>query len=421
MYRLFTLFVILLAFTVNSYAQNYAQISVGPNYTQQAFYTIENDAITTLNNETWDIAFSTNLAGAGVLINEAGALSSTAIIRLYLAPTNDFNATIDPITLTDSLYNIETSWEDGAFNSVADSLDPLDFGWGVYNPNTHVVNGSRVFVVQLRDGSWKKIKIESLDSGVFTFKYADLDGAYEQTQSINKSDFANSPLALFSFQSGTAVASPADWDLLFCRYYSSLDAGADDLIQYPVTGVLSGPGVEVAEARDINPYTVDHIPYLDSLESDLDVIGSDWKFFSLSTFMWEIDFDRAYFVKLPDNKLWKLIFLDFEGSSTGTSTIEKVDLGILSSVTEAESNFKEFGVFPNPVQTEIHFSFTLKEAQPDLPIYIINSMGQIVWQQIATTNRGLNVLTFQKPNLPAGVYQLMAGNGSDFLAIKIVL
>ena len=236
----------------------------------------------------------------------------------------------------------------------------------------------------------------------------------KQQLPLIKDDYSDSPFAFFSFGNGAATASPANWDLLFARYYSGLDAGGE-ITQYLVTGVLSGPGIEIAQANNINPITVDYQLYLDSMETRLDVIGHDWKYFDLGEFSWVIDLQRAYFVKQPDQHLWKLVFIDFGGSGNGTSTFVKEDLGLLNSIENPASNFIDFGVFPNPVRDEFTLSFSLKVKRNNLQVYLVNSLGQRVWNKTVDGNAGLNVFNYQAPAVPSGVYQLVVGEGNDLM------
>jgi hypothetical protein len=70
------------------------------------------------------------------------------------------------------------------------------------------------------------------------------------------------------------------FDLFYGRYVASVyDPGLELDVPYNVTGILSGPGVQVAEADGVDPETVDYTDYQDSLRSELDIIGHDWKFF----------------------------------------------------------------------------------------------------------------------------------------------
>ena len=228
-----------------------------------------------------------------------------------------------------SVFSITTTFGgSGAFNHVAED-DPLDFGWGIYNTTTHEVVGVRVFIVRLRNKEWKKLFIESLDNNIYTFKYADLDGSNEVIQTIDKTDYANKNLVFYSIENDMILdLEPEQWDLLFTRYRSPLDAGGGDFINYLLTGVLSAPGVEIAQASAIDPTTVNHLDYADQYSDTIDIIGHDWKWFDLGTFTWVVASDRVYFVKTPESELWKLQFTDFGGSSTGTTSLTKHSLSL---------------------------------------------------------------------------------------------
>lgn len=405
-------------------AQDFVQVAIGASYANQVYYRLSDDATTTLANEAWDLAFTTSPDDAGVFYNEASRSSMAAAapeLRLYLSPTAEFSEDIELFLLTDSLYNDEVGWHNGAFNNPRNESDPDDYGWGAYNAGTQAIEGNRVYALKLRNDTWRKVFIESLANGVYTLKYATLEGASETTVTIDKADFAGSPFALFSFGTGTATASPANWDLLFTRYRSALDPGSGEVVQYEVTGVLSGPGVEVAEARDVDPLTVDYEPYLDSLDSRLDVIGQDWKYFDLGNFTWVLDLNRAFFVKTAGNRLWKVIFYGFEGSSNGRFTFEKTDLGLLSGVEAATGSLSGLTVFPNPAADKMTVAFTLKEGGKPLGLYLVNSLGQVAWQSRVSAAPGLNVLRLQPVGLAAGVYSLILDTGGDMATVKVAI
>jgi len=417
-----TTLITLLAFVsfFSLHAQETVTVSVGASYINQVYYSIDNDDKVTLNNESWDLAFSTGPTDGGIFINEAvkSVISGTVPdLKLYLAPTTDFSDLIIPGNLSDSLYNEEEDWQNGAFNGFKDDLDPSDYGWGFYDSGENEVIGIRVFALKLRDGSWKKIKVESLTGGVYTMRYADLDGANESLVAIDKADYSGSPLAYFSFGTGTTVASPAGWDFLFTRYVAAIDPGGGNITQYPVTGVLSGPGVEVAEAQYVDPATVDYQDYLDSFDTHLDVIGQDWKYFDLNNFQWVIDDQRAFFAKMPNNDLWKLVFTGFSGSGTGTFTFEKTYLGQVSGVEDAQGNFTDIGVFPNPVAEELNIAFSLAESRERIPLSIFNQLGQEVLQTTVSGNAGMNVITLPASQLPGGVYFVRMGEGRDVISL----
>lgn len=418
MKKYFTLTLVL--FSLYAFGQDFIQVSMGEKYANQVYYTLENDNEATLQHTTWDLAFSTAPAGASIAYNEATKLSAPGALKLYLAPTSNFEDTIDPSQLSDSLYNDESNWSLGAFYNAKEQGNQLDFGWGSYNTSSHQIEGKRVFALQLRDGSWKKVFVESLKSGVYTFKYADLNGDNEQTIAIDKSNHEGSSFAYFSFDGDAITSSPAGWDLLFTRYYKPLDAGGQ-IVQYPVTGILTAEGIKVAEVRDVNPSEVNHKDYLDSLRAESEIIGSDWKSFSLSTYTWDIDKNRVYFVKTGDDHLWKLVFSDFEGSSTGTSTFEKTDLGEISAVADVNSNFESFGIYPNPIEEDYTVSFTLKESQSNLRLSIIDFNGREVWSTRSGGTEGLNVLSLTAPKVASGIYTYVIGSGRDKITHRILI
>ena len=133
------------------------QISVGPNYSEQAYYSLSTGAIETVSNESWDIAFSAEgQQDAGVILNESVTFMSTPM-QVFLADTDDWAETINSTNLfvdSVSLHNPDINWTEGAFNTVKDPSSPFDFGWGAYNPQTNIVEGTKIFVIKKRDASF---------------------------------------------------------------------------------------------------------------------------------------------------------------------------------------------------------------------------------------------------------------------------
>lgn len=381
------------------------QGTYGPSYIIQGFYSFENDEMVNVLNTDWDIAFSA--AGAqdgGIHVNEA-VESSGNELELYEAPTDNFNDVISQSNLGARLYNDESGWNHGAFNANNDPGDPDDYGWGYFNQAENAVIGDRVFVLKLRNGGYRKIQVISLDQGIYTFKYANLDGSGEVTKTINKADSGD--IAFFSFAGGGEVVDfiPQHWDLLFIRYSAPLEDGSPEPVNYLVTGVLSGYDVEVAEAKGIDPLAVTFEEYQDSLQSTLDVIGYDWKEFNLQLFQWALDDDLAYFLKTTSGDVWKIIFTSFSGAGSGDFAFEREFVGNVSSSEEQTGAISELGVFPNPLQAETTLAFSLKQAGA-LRLMLSNTLGQRIWHSRLEGNAGFNAFLLPEFPVPAGQYVL---------------
>lgn len=374
-----------------------------PGYTDAVFLRLAQNQQQNLRHTDWDIAFQVNTPqGLGIFINE-GQSSSSNRIRLYEIPNQSFGAALTAADLGDERSNPELDWGTGAFNTGSSPSNPFDLGWGLYNPVSHAVTGHRLYALELRDGSYLQLQIDSLVSGVYYFRYANLDGTNSKQAQIAKSDFPGKTLAYFSFASEQSInAEPADWDLLFTRYETTLDNNGVPY-PYPVLGVLQNSGVEVAVADNIDPNTVDVQDYQNDFRDDsLAIIGYDWKNYDFQA-GWTVDLDRVYFVRSAENQLWKLRFIDFQGSSSGVTTFVRKDLGTLSSVEEAGR--LHFQVYPNPVQEQIDIVFELETAE-DLHLQLIDLQGRVLLEQQRPSQAGLNAWTLQRGDWPAGLYIL---------------
>ncbi|MFZ1749849.1 MAG: HmuY family protein [Saprospiraceae bacterium] len=392
-----------------STGQSFVEMSTGAGYNKQSFVKLSTGAQKQVNNDSWDLAFSAfGFQDAGIFINESAGSTmgqNLPLTELYYAQTTDWSAAIDVEKIKDVTYlNSEASWVYGAFNETRDTLNPFDYGWGKYQPATNRVIGDKVFVMRLRNGEFRKVKIESLTGTTYTFKYAKLDGTGEVTKTLNKlTDNRGQKLIFFSFTTNNTVdVLPATgFDLMYCRYISlAKDPNGTIVQQYNVTGVLTGPGVQTAKATGINPTTVSLNDYKDKFVSKTDAIGYDWK--NLVGTGWVIDATTVYFVKTEDGKIYKLQFIDFEGSATGTAVIQKTDLGVSSS-NEIEG--VETGIFPNPVSNQLFISLDISESlSGNLRTEVIDISGKVMTSGTIDASSGFKVLEINTADWNAGMY-----------------
>lgn len=410
-------------------AQTIQEIATGAGYQKQSFVNLSAGTEKQVTSSVWDIAFSVfGQQDAGIFINESAGTSMgqpQPLVQVFDALTDDFTDQPDPASLVDyQLFNGEKSWSYGAFNELRDPVNPLDYGWGTYNFQTNQVLGGAVYVVKLRNGEFRKFKIESLIGSTYTFKYANLDGSNEVSKTINKADHSGKTLAYFSFESGATVdVEPASggFDLFYCRYITPLfDPGSMTYIPYAVTGVLSGRGVKVAKADGVNPATVTYAEFKDSLRTELDVIGYDWKTFSGTA--WSIDADRVFFLKTANNRVWKLQFIDFEGSTTGKAILEKTDLGTITAVQDPAALGLGALAYPNPVQDFLQVSLEVpKSLSGDAQLEVVGTDGRLLANQSLRLQEGFQVVELSANAWVSGTHFLRLRTAQHTISLgKIV-
>ena len=118
-------------------------------------------------------------------------------------------------------------------------------------------------------------------SGVYTFKYADINGENEYEIEIAKNDFSGKLQAYFNLSSNQILdyEPEASWDFLFTRYVEDLG----DEYYYGVTGVLNRHTIGSYQADNLfNPF-VDQTYDENLLNDSVNCIGYDWKEYSMGS------------------------------------------------------------------------------------------------------------------------------------------
>jgi hypothetical protein len=422
MYK-FLLFISILSMSFGLQAQTYVELSCGAGYSQQAYYRLADDQTTKLANGSWDLAFTAaGFQDGGILINESTSSSFTdpqPELAVYLAPVAEFTDPIDILSLEMRLYNDEQNWLlGGALNSVRNPANPFDFGWGIYNPTINKVVGYSIYVLKLRNETYKKLMVDSIVLTTYHLKWANLDGSDLQTFTIDKSQHFAAGFAYLSVQNNALVTpAPIGWDFMWGRYNTPTPDGQGGFLDYNVTGILSGPGVSVAVADGVDPYEVDYVAgnYKDSLSTVLTAIGSEWKVFDFAM-GWIVNADRAYFVKTKDNRVWRMVIEDFEGISTGNMVFTKTDLGVMTSLKSQSLNDAPISVGPNPIRAggELMIDWSGAPVQGMMALYDLQ--GRRVWEYITLFQQGFQVAASLPMGLPAGSYVLQVNVAGQLFA-----
>lgn len=386
-------------------------LSLGSSYVDQVYYKLSTETETIFAANSWDVAFlrESNF-NQSIRVNDAIGIE---VFEASNVP-GDW-ATIDVTNETSwtKLYNSDTSWDEGAFMSGS-----ATYGWGEYNVQTHTVLGTVIFVLKYADGTYRKFLIESY-LGAYNFKYSTWDGtawSADQTATVSNTSNPNNRYNYYSLQNNTeVVAEPAitDWDFVFRKYNTLLPQGQ----YYNVTGVLHNPNVQVAENDE--PSGMPANPTL-TYSDDINTIGYDWKAFSGSGF--NVDSNKAYYVKYTDGTIYRLYFTSFSGSFGGGNLSFNFE-NVTQALNLEEVSEITFGIYPNPsTGKKINLVYDvnkLSTSKNEVSIYA--TTGQKVYQTTLNSNEGFYNQTLDLSSLANGVYMLQFTSGEFSTTKRIIL
>ena len=407
----YILFKIALTFVLNITAQNQENISLNPGYSHQSFYSMLNGEVINIENDNWDLAFGTDIYSANIRINGGKG------VELYTYSLGDTSAwsSINSSTiniLTNPMNNSDTSWGYGAF-LMNQASGMFDYGWGVYNIQTHHIVGDSIFLIRTINGNWKKLWIESKASGEYFFTYSNLDGSNEINESIQASNYSDKRFIYYSLENSIIIdREPAlsEWDITFTKYITPVQG-----IPYSVTGALANVGIKVAQADNIqNPLSYDNYTS-HNFEPEINSMGYDWKQFQGS---YTIVADRAYFVKDYLDNVWRIVFTGFDGMSTGNIEFNSTLLST-SSTNDVYFN-NSLNIYPNPCSDKNNINIVYDINQKS-SITIYDIYGKKVYSDDLIEN-GFNTHIINSNLLKKGTYLVTISDitGNNFTKKLIV-
>ncbi|MFT4752678.1 MAG: hypothetical protein ACI9GM_001192 [Salibacteraceae bacterium] len=388
-------------------------ISYGPGYTNQVYYSFANGEVKSSDNTSWDLAFGTGGFDTDIRINDGFG------VELYLYPNGDTSAwnNIDTNGMQNWVprYNSDTSWQVTAF--AGPGLSHPDYGWGIYNSTTHVVEGNRLYIIKLTDGTYRKLKMDVMAvSGTFTFSYANLDGSNQIQGSFDKTMYNTKKHVYYGLTNNTLMdLEPIkdSWDIVFTKYQQLQPQGGF----YKVTGVLAAGGRTTAEIRDTDVNTADW--FGQNYASNIGTIGSDWKRFNMGTFAYDIVDSLTYFVADTNEMVWQLTFSDFEGSATGKTVFNKKQVGVLS-VEKSPLALNTVSVYPNPASSNVTLAIESEVSQNDLNVIVYSLTGSVMY------TKDINVLNRTTIDIPVsnwnkGMYLVRIGNDANAIVKQLIV
>ncbi|GER58422.1 hypothetical protein ULMA_05300 [Patiriisocius marinus] len=393
-------------------AQETVQVSMGAGYVNEVYMDLSDQTENSYTAESWDVAFlRDNPQNIGIRVNDGVG------ITVFEAANNA--AAFDAIDVANEgawtpLYNDDTNWDNGAFMQGS-----ATYGWGEYNPVSHVVEGTIVFVLKYADGTYIKFINESY-LGAYTFKFATWDGSTwinETTQTVENTSNPETRYNYFSLKNNEVViAEPAidAWDFVFRKYTTFLNPPGE---YYTVTGVLHNPNVTVAQNDETtgggNPNGLDYL-------EEINTIGYDWKSFNGSGYT--VNSDMAFYVKRNDNTVYRVVFTEFEGSSSGNIAYTVEDVSSILDV-ETVTNVVSFGMYPNPSSngqvTIVYENGALVSENSVVTIHAIT--GAKVYTSAVKSTSGFFNKTIDVSAFKSGVYLVTFKSGAASISKKLIL
>lgn len=425
MKRIITLFLItFLTISINGQIISDSAI-LGPGYANDVYFSLENSTVATPSQTDWTVSFATSMFSVAIFTNDGKG------VELFLSAEDpaDF-ATLDTAGMdySDVKYNTYDTWTNGAF-----SKGTASYGWGEYNPVTHVVTGTQLFVLKTLAGDFYKVHVEKKQMGEWHFRYATIDNSFDSTFVFTASDYVDRNFVYIDMDAHTLTNDreplSANWDLLF-RKYMGIIMGTP----YSVTGVLVNDGLEVAQVDGVNTNTSTHVG--ESFSDNISEIGSDWKSFNMGTFSYDIVGDRTYFVKKESTitdytikNYYKIVFTDFVGSSAGkaffTREMVAIDSTFTGEIPEDTTEINDLeninivSVYPNPSSSIANVVLDSK-TNISYNISIVNTLGQVVYFENTEVN-GFVVKQIDVANFKNGLYfiQIESGGKTQMLKLQV--
>jgi hypothetical protein len=390
-------------------------VSIQQGYSNQVFYNMNSGELSNITHADWDIAFQLRGFAASILINSKNNVklwkANKDIAQWATMMSSDTTGIVNNSAY--ELMNSDTSWDFGAFNRTNDPSNQFDLGWGTYDFVTHIINGDSIYFIKVGPTDYRKIKIESLSSGTYNFRFANLDGSNEIIVALSKSAFQGKFFAYYSLVNQVSIDREPiynAWDLTFCQYL------ALSPVTYKVTGILSNDSVFVEKAYPVDVNTA--TSGTGTLAGEINAIGYDWKTYDFNSNAWIIADSLVYFVTDRQNAVWKMVFTGFDGSSTGNFYFDKSP-AVASGLIE-NSSIKTFGLYPNPAHDNVRMMLQMEQTGNTV-VSIIDVKGSVALTFSTSLHAGLQSVDLNISELESGLYQIVVRQGNEIQTSRLLV
>jgi hypothetical protein len=405
---------------------------MGPGYATQVFYDIKTGTKSTTMVNNWDIAHTSVSRDNCIRANHMSGL------RVFQYPKGKTDAWTSFDTTGWASWN--PLWNDihdhnkGAFILHTD-LPKWKFGWGTYDVNTKEVTGDSLYLLAwagAAPGTFSKFvkfwPVIQKANGDLIFKYANLDGSGETTDTLFQTSGTGKMYKYFKFTGSTKPDREpisTDWDITFSRYYELTANPMTGLPEmYPVMGIESKRGTRTAKVfgKPFNSLQPDSNwlvgDYTKSFKNDLTGIGSNWKTFSGA---WALSDTMSYLIeriRTADTTYWLLNMTGFSGTGSGKIIFNRMALRNRLSVKN--QRFGTVKVFPNPASKSVYLTMDLPQTKTcEVSIKSLN--GKTLVSKTIQTQAAWNAYSIPLNDIPSGIYLLQIQSGKESMSHKLAI
>lgn len=387
-------------------------VTMGPNYTNDIYYSLQDGIVSEVGGANWTVGFYNSAMSAAIMINEGRGVQLWKVTD----DITQFDNITDTVGLSSwtVLHDADTTWDSHSAFEDASTGTQSNYGWGEYNFVSHITSGSRIFMLKSINNTYYKVFVEKKETGTFHYRYATLDNSFDTTIVVNVADYLNQNYAYLNMENHSLLErdpSAESWDFLFTRYITNFQG-----IQfYPVTGVLSNVGTQIAQVNE-DPSLADYTGV--AFKGSKNIIGDDWKAFDNTTFTFTVFDTITYFVKTEANDIYKLYFTGFAGGSTGKIKFIKE---YLTTVSIKDQDLVDVhSIYPNPSKGSVTLVYSV-ESNESLSLNIYDLMGAKVYQNTLNPSLGLNAQNLSLENIENGVYLVQLSQGNKLSTQKLVI
>ena len=139
----------------------------------------------------------------------------------------------------------------------------------------------------------------------------------------------------------------------------------------------------------------------------------------MSTFSYSVEPYRCYFVKDLQDKVWRIIFTSFEGSSTGNIEFNAQEMTSSTSISQLQSDISTFEIYPNPI-TDNNLTVVFDNSSKNTELNIFDITGKNVYQELFE-GIGFQAKSINLPNLNNGVYIVSFSSKGSIFQKKLVV